>query len=98
VRQNEQAMLDPSQGQLIGYGRSICWAAIEHAICIFCIRAFFQQNYCVDEGLVESDEPFKRFCGKAMVLALIHFIAKMRLAKQILGILTPLMFIKRKRW
>ncbi|MDP5041752.1 MAG: leucine--tRNA ligase, partial [Paraglaciecola sp.] len=65
--QNDQAMLDPSQAnywlpvdQYVG--------GIEHAILHLLYSRFFHK-LLRDEGLVESDEPFKRLLCQGMVLA-----------------------------
>lgn len=65
--QNDQAMLDPSQAnywlpvdQYVG--------GIEHAILHLLYSRFFHK-LMRDEGLVESDEPYKRLLCQGMVLA-----------------------------
>jgi leucyl-tRNA synthetase len=65
--QNDKAMLDPSQAnywlpvdQYVG--------GIEHAILHLLYSRFFHK-LLRDEGLVESDEPFKRLLCQGMVLA-----------------------------
>lgn len=65
--QNDQAMLDPSQAnywlpvdQYVG--------GIEHAILHLLYSRFFHK-LLRDEGLVDSDEPFKRLLCQGMVLA-----------------------------
>ncbi|GAA5219210.1 leucine--tRNA ligase [Corallincola platygyrae] len=64
---NDQAMLDPAQAnywlpvdQYIG--------GIEHA-CMHLLYARFMHKLLRDEGLVDSDEPFKRLLCQGMVLA-----------------------------